>query len=72
MSIIIKILRERFNKRVLEYLKRLYKNSQFLVKKKQLEEYRLINLAIYLNIIIRRDINLSSLVNKFTKKFTRY
>ena len=72
MPIVIKMLRERFNKGVLEYLEGLYRNPWFLVKKKQPGEYRLINSAIHLNVVTRRDVNLSSLVNEFAKEFTRY
>ena len=57
---------------MLEYFKGLYRNPWFLVKKKKPGEYRLINLAIHLNVVIRRDANLSPFVNKFTDKFTGY
>ena len=53
-------------------IKGLYKNLQFLVKKKKLREYRLINLAIYLNVIIRRDANLPPFINKFINEFIGY
>jgi hypothetical protein len=54
---------------VLEYFKGLYKNLWFLVKKKKPGEYRLINSAIHLNVVIRQDTNLLLLVNKFADKF---
>jgi hypothetical protein len=57
---------------VLEYSKGLYKNPWFLVKKKKPGEYRLINLAIYLNIITRRNINLPPFINKFINEFIDY
>jgi hypothetical protein len=57
---------------VLEYSKGLYKNLWFLVKKKKLGDYRLINLATHLNIIIRRDANLLLFINKFVKEFIGY
>jgi hypothetical protein len=63
------MLKERFNKGVLEYSKGLYRNPWFLVKKKKLGEYRLINLAIYLNIVIRQDANLPPSIDKFINKF---
>ena len=66
------MLKERLDKRVLEYFKGLYKNLQFLIKKKKPGEYKLINLTIYLNVIIRRDINLLLFVNEFTDEFTGY
>ena len=66
------MLKERLNKGVLEYFKGPYRNLQFLVKKKKPGEYKLINLTIYLNIIIKRDINLLLLINGFTNEFISY
>jgi hypothetical protein len=66
------MLKERLNREVLEYSKELYRNPWFLVKKKKPGEYRLINLAIYLNIIIRRDANLLLFINKFIDEFIGY
>jgi hypothetical protein len=66
----VKILKERLDRGVLEYFKGPYKNPWFLVKKKKPGEYRLINLAIYLNTVIRRDTNLPSSVNEFADEFT--
>jgi hypothetical protein len=43
-----------------------------LVKKKKPREYRLINLAIYLNAVMRRDANLLLFINKFVDEFTGY
>jgi hypothetical protein len=63
------MLKKRLNRGVLEYFKGLYKNLWFLVKKKKPREYRLINLAIYLNIIIKRDANLLPFIDKFINKF---
>jgi hypothetical protein len=64
------MLKERLNRGVLEYSKGLYRNLWFLVKKKKLGEYRLINLAIYLNIVIRRDANLLLSIDEFIDEFT--
>jgi hypothetical protein len=66
------MLKERLNRGVLEYFKGLYKNLWFLVKKKKPREYRLINLAMYLNAVIRRDTNLPLFINEFTDEFTGY
>ena len=68
----MKILKERLDKRVLKYFKRLYKNLQFLIKKKTLKDYKLINSIIYLNIIIRRDVNLLPSIDEFIKEFIDY
>jgi len=66
------MLKKRLNKRVLKYFKRLYKNLWFLVKKKTLRDYKLINSIIYLNIIIRRDVNLLPSIDEFIKEFISY
>ena len=66
------MFKERLDKEVLEYYNRLYRNTWFLVKKKKLGEYRLINLVTPINIVIRRDIKLPLLVDKFVDKFARY
>ena len=66
------MLKERLDRGVLEYSKGLYRNLWFLVKKKKPGEYRLINLAIHLNIVIRRDTNLPLSVNEFVDEFTGY
>jgi hypothetical protein len=66
------MLKEQLNRGVLEYSKRLYRNLWFLVKKKKLGEYRLINLAMYLNIVTKQDANLLLLVNKFAEEFVGY
>jgi hypothetical protein len=43
-----------------------------LVKKKKPGEYRLINLATYLNAVTRRDANLLPSINEFADEFTGY
>jgi hypothetical protein len=63
------MLKERLNKGVLKYFKGLYRNPWFLVKKKKPGEYRLINLAIYLNIVTRRDTNLPPSIDEFIDEF---
>jgi hypothetical protein len=66
------MLKEQLNRGVLEYSKGLYRNLWFLVKKKKPREYRLINLAMHLNAVIRRDANLPPFINKFADKFAGY
>jgi hypothetical protein len=66
------MLKERLDKGVLEYSKELYKNLWFLVKKKKLGEYRLINLATHLNVVTRRDANLPPSIDEFTDEFMGY
>lgn len=57
LSIIIKMLRNRLDRRVLKFSKGLYRNLWFLVKKKKPGEYKLINSVIYLNIIVEKQIS---------------
>ena len=66
------MLKERLNKGILKYSEGLYKNLWFLIKKKTLRDYRLINSATHLNIITRRDVNLLLSINEFIKEFTDY
>ena len=66
------MLKERLDKRILEYSERLYKNPWFLVKKKTPGDYRLINSATHLNIITRRDVNLLPSIDEFAKEFAGY
>jgi hypothetical protein len=66
------MLKEQLDKGVLEYSKGLYKNLWFLVKKKKPGEYRLINLAMHLNIVTRRDANLPPSINEFADEFMGY
>ena len=66
------MLKERLDRGVLEYFKGLYRNLWFLVKKKKLREYRLINLAMHLNAVTRRDANLPPSINEFIDEFTGY
>ena len=66
------MLKERLDRGVLEYSKGLYRNPWFLVKKKKPGEYRLINLAIHLNVVIRWDANLLPSINEFADEFAGY
>jgi hypothetical protein len=66
------MLKERLDRGVLEYSKGLYRNLWFLVKKKKSREYRLINLATHLNVVIRRDANLLPSINEFVDEFAGY
>jgi hypothetical protein len=66
------MLKERLDKGVLEYSERPYKNPWFLVKKKTLRDYRLINSATHLNTVTRRDANLLPSVDEFIEEFADY
>jgi hypothetical protein len=54
---------------VLEYSEGPYRNPWFLVSKKKPGEYRLVNLAIKLNAVTRRDANLPLTVDEFVEEF---
>ena len=66
------MLKERLDKGILKYSEGPYKNLWFLVKKKTLRDYRLINSVTHLNIITRRDVNLLPSVDEFTEEFAGY
>ena len=66
------MFKERLDKGILKYSEGLYKNLWFLVKKKTSRDYRLINSAMHLNIITRRDVNLLPSIDEFIKEFAGY
>ena len=66
------MLKEQLDRGVLEYSKGLYRNPWFLVKKKKPGEYKLINSAMYLNIVTRRDANLPPSIDEFADEFIGY
>jgi hypothetical protein len=72
LLLIVKILKERLDRGVLKYSEGLYRNPWFLVKKKKHREYRLINSAIYLNAVTRRDANLPLFIDEFIDEFAGY
>ncbi len=71
LPLVIKMLKERLDRGVLEYSDGLYRNLWFLVKKKKLGEYRLINSVTHMNAVTRRDVNLPPLVDEFADEFAR-
>ena len=46
-----------------------YRNFYFLIVKTELKKYRIMNITIYINKIIRRDVNLPFNTNDFIKSF---
>ena len=71
LPLVIKMLKERLDRGVLEYSDGPYRNPWFLVKKKKPGEYRLINSVTHMNVVTRRDTNLPPLVDEFVDEFTR-
>jgi len=57
---------------VLEKYKGVYRNPWFLIVKKEVGEYRLINAAIKMNEVTFKDANLPSLIDEFSEEFTGY
>ena len=69
--IVINILQKWINAEYLKSCFEFYCNVWFLINKKVKNKYRMINIAININEIIIRDINLSFNVEKFSKKFMK-
>ncbi|KAJ5747177.1 uncharacterized protein N7511_000772 [Penicillium nucicola] len=67
--VIIEMLRERLKKGVLEHCDGPYRNPWFLVKKKGIGKYRLINAAMLINKVTRRDANMPPDVDEFAEEF---
>ena len=57
---------------MLEKCKGAYQNPWFLVAKKEVREYQLINIVIKINKVMLRDANLPPLVDKFLEEFVGY
>ncbi len=66
------MLRECFQKNLIELSYALYRNPYFLVKKKEENKYRLINNVMEINRITIRDENLPPAINEFSEKFSNY
>ena len=64
----IKILKDRINKEILEFYYKPYRNQWFIVKKKN-GKYRLVNHAAELNRYTIRDANMPPNINTFLKEF---
>ncbi len=65
MKTIAKMIKNRIKDDVLKFCYEFYRNSWFLVKKKEKEKYRLINVALKMNRVIIRDANLFSAIDEF-------
>jgi hypothetical protein len=63
------MLKERLEKGMLEKCEGAYRNPWFLVAKKVIGDYRLINAAIKINEVIYRDTNMPPLVDEFLEEF---
>ena len=66
------MLKDRLKRGVLEKYKGAYQNPWFLIAKKEVREYQLINIVIKMNKVTLRDANLPPLVDKFLKEFIGY
>jgi RNase H-like domain found in reverse transcriptase/Integrase zinc binding domain/Reverse transcriptase (RNA-dependent DNA polymerase) len=66
---VIKMLRDRIERGVLEYCDGPYRNPWFLVAKKVKGEFRLINAAMDMNKVTVRDANLPPSVDEFSEEF---
>jgi hypothetical protein len=65
------MLRKRLDRGTLKYCNGSYRNSWFLVKKRIGANfiYRLINIAMNINRVIIKDVNLPPSLNAFTEEF---
>jgi hypothetical protein len=66
------MLKDRLKRGVLEKCKGAYQNSWFLIVKKEVGEYRLINTVMKMNEVTLKDANLPPLVNEFSEEFIGY
>jgi hypothetical protein len=66
------MLKDRLKRGVLEKYKEAYRNPWFLITKKEVGEYRLINTAMKMNEVTFKDANLLSLIDEFLEEFTGY
>ena len=64
------MLKERIKRGTLERCNGLYRNPIFLISKKEKGDFRLINAAMHINKVIKRDGNLPPEVDKFSERFT--
>ena len=69
--IVVNILQKRTNVELLKSYFESYRNSWFLIDKKIKNKYRMINVAMNINEVIIRDVNLSFNVEEFLKKFAK-
>ncbi len=66
---ISEMIKNRIKNDVLKSCYDFYKNLWFLIKKKEKNKYRLINVVLKMNQVIIQNANLSSAVNEFSEKF---
>ncbi len=66
------MLKDRVEKGVFKSSYDLYRNSWFLMKKKEKGKFRLVNIIMKINRVIIRDINFPPSVDEFSEKFVGY
>ncbi|KAJ5963047.1 hypothetical protein N7481_001456 [Penicillium waksmanii] len=66
---VIKMLRDRLRKGVLEPCDGPYRNPWFLVGKKQTGKYRMVNAAMLINKVTKRDANMPPIADEFAEEF---
>ena len=69
--IVINILQKQISVELLKWCFEFYRNSWFLIDKQIKNKYRIINVAMNMNEVIIRDVNLPFNVEKFSKEFAR-
>jgi hypothetical protein len=66
---VIEMLRDRLRKGVLEPCDGPYRNPWFLVGKKQTGKYRMVNAAMMINKVTKRDANMPPIADEFAEEF---
>ena len=69
--IVVNMLQKRISAELLKSCFELYRNSWFLINKKIKNKYRMINIAMNINKVIIRDVNLLFNVEEFSKEFAK-
>jgi hypothetical protein len=70
-QVIMEILKNRINRKILEPCHKPYRNLWFIIKKKN-RKYRFVNYTAELNKYIIRDANMFPNINTFLKEFVGY
>ena len=70
--VVVNMLQKQINVKLLKSCFESYRNLWFLIDQKVKNKYWMINVAMNMNKIIIRDVNLSFNVEKFSKEFAKY
>jgi hypothetical protein len=71
IDVMTDMIKERVQNEIFESCHESYRNFWFLMKKKKKEKYRFVNVALKMNKVIIRNVNLSSSMNEFFENFAK-